>query len=875
MYTDAINTQVKNSINLALITAQSEGKKIPVALHNAMWDGLQALAENNPDAELTHSVAEEYIERYFAIDEAAGIADSAIEEIQRMKEEFIAALTSEESVNIQSAGQLVRRVFGELANNQALQAAFESGQELRKKIEEGKATPADKESYDKTRKDLRSEITNLVKIVESESKKLNIPTDGLVNSLNEIAESYKDTANAIEQSSLAEQIRDMDMDQFVGKVESAANVVHDLRQEMADWADLQNAIDVIKEGADNSEHYADALAWLADRYGVSEEAVLSSLDTYQADADMMSTLIDLKIALAKAEVNAAIGMVNAMATMDRAVANNSRTIITNLQSVKRELNDLHGTRMSFSREKGRRGEPKGILRLFKGSGDFFNTNPFTAASSGWVGYSGVGGVSRGGRGGGRSRSSSYSNAALDRELARIESLKHYNKITTQQEINLLNRAKRIYAKTWAEKSEISKRAYSLRQQLMDSNLNYQKSRDRLSLAAEVKSLARRRRLYKRHTEAYREADIALYQAQQQLARSRVDYLKSINKLTLAEEIKQVRKIRNSRTRGSEAWNQANAELYQLRVQQRRAIFDNNVYYNRLSLEQQREWLKQEIKLYKKGTEARIELEKELHDTIQQIRERDVERINTLTDAIQEAVKERYRVQQEAEVDRINKSIQNWQDWATNQKNAIQKQIDALDDLAKAEDRADKEQKKQRDIDALKQKIMYEHDVYNRQQLQKELAEKEKEFSKWKRDNERADLRAALQEQSKLVDEIANVQKDKLNEQLENTNKYYEQLSKDSAVNAQAEKILMSNSQKDILNLLKTYVPEYDIIGQSMGEKLVNGFTKKLETLINGSRILTRMLRYTKIKWRQSQIKQVQDIGRPDRLKAIILMLLIR
>lgn len=966
-YTDAVNTQIENSINLAILTAQVEGKKIPLTLHNVIRDGMRELAENDPEGELSSKTATEYIDRYFDISSASGVADSAIAEVQRMKEEFITALTSDESISVASAGQLVKDVFGDLVDSKTLQEAFEKGQELRNKIEEGKATPDDKKAYNKIRNDLRKEIAELVKVVRKEGKKLNIPTSGLVDSLNKISSSFAETAESIEEDSLKEALEEMGLEGFTSKMDSAANSANNLRQEMADWADLQSAIDIVKAGAENSEHYADALEWLADRYGVSKEAVLENIDTYQSDADWTSTLINLKIALAQAQVEAAIGMVNAMASMSSTVAANSKSIIDNLQAVMDKLTALNNTKISLEEDKDKK---SGLIKVIKGG-----KNPFTGSGSGWAGYS-----SQGSRGGSSGATARYTNEGLEKELARIDYLKYYNKITIQQEIDLLKKAKTNHAKIASERAEIDRQIYALRQQRMDSDLDYQKSRNQISLKEEVKRLAKKRSMYKKGTEAWKDADKAVYQAQQRLSQSRLDYqrslnaltlkqeidavrrrrdtykkgteawkeanaevyqleqnlaqsrldyqrsinaislkeevnllkkrrdnykkgteawkeanaelyqaqkaleqsrldyqrsinaislqeevnllkkkrdgykkgteawkdanaefyqaqktleqsrldyLRSMNKLTIAEEIKLVKAKRDGYKKGTEAWKDANAELYQLQVQQRRAIYDNDVYYDRLSLEQQREWLKKEIQLHKAGTEARIALEKELHDTLKQIRERDVETINTLTGAIQAAIKERYKVQQQAEVDRINQSIKNWQDWATNQKNAIQKQIDALDDLSKAEDRADEEQKKQRDIDALRQKIMYEHDMYNREQLQRELAEKEKEYSKWKRDNERADLKEALQEQSKLVDEVANAQKDKLSEQLENTNKYYEQLTKSSAINAETEKILMNNSQQGIINLLKTYVPEYDTIGQSMGEKLVEGFTKKV------------------------------------------------
>ncbi len=792
-YHDAISAQIANSVDLAVIEAKAKGQEVPYALVNAMNAAMEEIAQGEASGDVSSDMATNFITRYFDIEDAAGLAESKIEEINQLKQMIFAGLATSDT-ETSEAGKFASSLLKGVTDSSTIAKALEGGQDIRKKIEEGIATPQDRTMWNNMRNDTRREINQLINTVETEGKKLGIPTDGVISSLKELRDEFSMTAEEIEQAALEEKVKDMGLGDFISEVESAAGALKNLKSEIEDWEDLQSAIDVIRAGEEASEDYADALAWLADRYGVSEEAALNSLDAYQQDADLTNLLIQLKLALAEAEVQAAIGMVTAMSQMNSAVASNSGAIISNLQGVLAQLNAtmtdieaLSGTQISME------GTPKidldiatGIpgfttsIKVTPGGGRLFNRSGRTPS---WAGYSsrGGGGSSGGGGGGGRSSGGSaaaerYSNPLLEQAMARLESQKHYNSLTIQEEIDTLNRIYRLYAKNAEERSEINKRLYDLKRQLADSNYAY---------------------------------------------------LKSIDQLSIADEIRITRQKRDSYKRNTEAWREANVELYHLQKQQRRQIFDNDVYFGRLTLERQREWIRSQIRLYKAGTEQRIELEKELHDTIQQIRERDVQHIDTVIEAINTAVRERYNVQRQAEEDRLNKSIKHWQDWSDTQQKAIQDQIAALDDLAKTEDREEQDRRRRRDIAALEQRIQYENDLYNRQKLLDELKKKEEEYSKWKRANERNDLREALNAQAQAVAETAQAEQDRLYEQLEATHKYYDQLSRESAIQAQSEKILMKNSQTYIINLLKTYAPEYDTIGQTMGERLVEGFTKRV------------------------------------------------
>ena len=71
------------------------------------------------------------------------------------------------------------------------------------------------------------------------------------------------------------------------------------------------------------------------------------------------------------------------------------------------------------------------------------------------------------------------------------------------------------------------------------------------------------------------------------------------------------------------------------------------------------------------------------------------------------------------------------------------------------------------------------------------------------------------------------EQEKIDKQIEANDKYYEELTKEQNLQAEAQKLLMKNNQVEILNLLKNFAPDYNLTGQSLGEQLVDGFMGKV------------------------------------------------
>lgn len=167
---------------------------------------------------------------------------------------------------------------------------------------------------------------------------------------------------------------------------------------------------------------------------------------------------------------------------------------------------------------------------------------------------------------------------------------------------------------------------------------------------------------------------------------------------------------------------------------------------------------------------------------------------------------------------------------------------------------------QKKIDRLKEKIEYSHDEFNKKQLQDELNKAIAEMNERHRQEELEDKKEALKEEQKeLKDKLAEetkaikdqlaakkeimaqeyeaqqaninaiyaAQKASLDQQMADTQAHYAQLLEAKALQAEAEKMIVQNQQEEILKLLEGFGESYNITGQTLGEKMYQGFYDKV------------------------------------------------
>lgn len=268
------------------------------------------------------------------------------------------------------------------------------------------------------------------------------------------------------------------------------------------------------------------------------------------------------------------------------------------------------------------------------------------------------------------------------------------------------------------------------------------------------------------------------------------------------------------------------------LEQDYAIIEHKRHMNEITLEEEVKLLKQIAGRHQLTAEEIMEWEERIFDVQQEIRQRDAESLDRLSEGVVEALTEKYEAMRDAELERVEESRRAWETWRDDSVRAIEDQIDALDRLAAAEDREDQDAEELRRIEMLKRDIAYEQDEFNRKKLEEQLQQVMEDREKRLRRQELEDQKDALRQQAEEVERRTQQELDKLDEEESSIEKIYEKRLDAAALEAEAEKLIMENSQQEILSLLSTYVPEYDLLGRTMGERLLDGFQRTVGNVVS-------------------------------------------
>lgn len=285
------------------------------------------------------------------------------------------------------------------------------------------------------------------------------------------------------------------------------------------------------------------------------------------------------------------------------------------------------------------------------------------------------------------------------------------------------------------------------------------------------------------------------------------------------------------------------------------------------------------KMKKALEDARTELIKmgnDVENTTEKIKQSQIDAINDLTNRIKSALKQRYedeyKMQEKAirdeldaldkwkneSIDRINSvydaKIKRIDETANAQIKALQNEIDALDRVEKQKTREEEDAEKVRKINRLKEALKYEHDEFNKAEIQKELnkeiKDRDEQLRKWQIEDRKEKLnqqindikdnaskqKETLERQKEYeinrINSIYEYEKNTLENRLSEVQEFYERKTQDAALQAEAEKMIVDNQQKEIIELLHSYEEDYKQAGQSLGEKLVEGFKPKIREIMD-------------------------------------------
>lgn len=276
---------------------------------------------------------------------------------------------------------------------------------------------------------------------------------------------------------------------------------------------------------------------------------------------------------------------------------------------------------------------------------------------------------------------------------------------------------------------------------------------------------------------------------------------------------------SKRDTSAEDAKRAQEEAYQSAVE----AIEHKRHLNQITAQEEIAELERVKRQYARTAEQIMDIDERIYDARQDLRDEEESKIDSLYDSIVDALEERYEEQREIEQKRISDSIKSWEKWSDDTCAAIQKQIDALDEQAQAEDRAATEAENLRKIASLEQALAYEKDAYNQRQLIKQIEQAQAAWAEIQKGWQTEDARKALEDQMQAVQDQADAEIEILEKESERIDSVYDEMTKGQSLAAEAQKLLMQSSQEDLLALLTSYAPDYEATGRTLGEKIYEGF----------------------------------------------------
>ena len=461
---------------------------------------------------------------------------------------------------------------------------------------------------------------------------------------------------------------------------------------------------------------------------------------------------------------------------------------------------------------------------------------------------------RGGGGGGSSR--------YQKDIDAMEHLKGLEQITYEQELAHLLELEAKYKNkrgrstlSLSDQRDLEQRIFDLNEDIRQKDLDaaynaldHRKALNHLTLQEEMAMLEAIKVAHALNAEELEDMAEKLYavqeairQEQYQSAMDTYSHQKAMGRLTLAQEIDVLEQIKLAHQLNAAELASIEEQLYSLREQLRQeayqadmALLDHRKAMGQVTAEQEIAALEQILAAHQLTQDELWQMEERLYALREQLRQENLtaeekavqeqqKQLNTLAQGVITAIKNRYQAMQDEELASLDASREAWKKWSDDNVAAIQAQIDALDDLAQTEDREAKDAAELRKIANLQLAIQYEQDNYNRAQLQKQLdqalADRTSRLAKQDRD----DQKAALQDEIKAIQDKAKEEQATLDEQKDAVRDAYKERMEAAAIQAEAERLLMTESQENLLALIGEFAPDYNATGKSLGEQWLDGF----------------------------------------------------
>ena len=224
----------------------------------------------------------------------------------------------------------------------------------------------------------------------------------------------------------------------------------------------------------------------------------------------------------------------------------------------------------------------------------------------------------------------------------------------------------------------------------------------------------------------------------------------------------------------------------------------------------------ELKKIQDARDAYQKTGKDILELVDNLKESEISDINDVNDKLKDALKQRYQDEQDAAEKQINLATDT-------QTKILQTKIDALDEQ---ESNLDIQYQDEDDADKraeLERQLSMHYGAEKKKELQEELDDlnktEERRHQKESLDQQKDDLQ-------KQIDQL----KEENDTKIKSIEDFYTEKLKDANIDAEAQKLIVSNNQSEIISLLKSYGKDYELTGASLGDRLVNGFKGSLTSI---------------------------------------------
>lgn len=269
-----------------------------------------------------------------------------------------------------------------------------------------------------------------------------------------------------------------------------------------------------------------------------------------------------------------------------------------------------------------------------------------------------------------------------------------------------------------------------------------------------------------------------------------------------------------------------------------------------------------VEYYKKAAQEEIDANKQKYKIELNTAKEHKKQLETLVKGLTSAIKEQLSQQKEAALNTIasemdkaeeayNKEYDRIDKRTEKKKNAIQSEIDALDEQKEAEDRLKEVQEANNNIAVLQAKMNNTASEADKKAYALKIKNAKAALEAKKAEWDRTDEKARLKEEQDEIEERAKRKKERLKEDYEEekealekkkkaTEEYYETLLETDNLNAQVRYRMLNDSNEQLVQLLNSYAPYWQDAGQSLADSLINGLNSKREDMAHAVANMTEL-----------------------------------